>query len=926
MRVRVCRSLFLGTPSVQPDPARSAPPADSPACPLPSVLSLLEHSSEALVALDPQWRCLYVNPRAEKALRKTRDELLGRTIWDAFPGAADAPFAAQLRRAVAENVTVEFRVHWPPLGAWFDVRACPSPQGLAVYFRDVSSQVAAERALEESWGHIRLITDSVPGLIGYVDRGLQYCFASAAYADWFGIPPEQVLGRTIPQMLGAAGYEHRRPFIERALRGERVRFDGPTPHRSLGERDCEIAYVPDVAAGGEVRGFYVLVHDVTDRKRTEAALRASEREARESGERLRAALSAADMGTWRLDLRTNLATHDQGMSRLLGLPPRESVEPVSDFFARVHADDRSAVEAAVRRAVADCSTYLAEFRVVLPDGSCRWIRDQGRAFAADGAPPGAAATYMTGASVDISDRRRAEQAVREANQRLLAMMDASPLAVMAVNTEGLVMLWNPAAQRMFGWTADEAVGRFLPAVPEDQADAARDILRRTLAGEPVSALEVRRRRKDGAMFDAALWTSRVVDDAGNPIACLGILADMTERKQAEAAVDQARRDAEAARATAEAANRAKDQFLAVLSHELRTPLTPVVMTLAGLELDRSLSQDVRDDLAMIRRNVELETKLIDDLLDVTRITHGKLRLHPLPTNVHALVEAVLDMLSSDARGRRIEVSVELAASDAMVSGDAARLQQVIWNLVKNAIKFAPEGGHVRVRTSNPSPRALALEVSDDGIGIEPGALPRLFNAFEQAEQSVARQFGGLGLGLAISKALVELHGGTIRAHSAGRGHGATFIAELPTIGAVERLVNQIQPPPTFGGARGQRPVRVLLVDDHPDTLRTLKRLLERMGYDVRPAASAAAALNVLTSESVDVLVSDIGLPDATGHELMRKVRDAHGVPGIAVSGFGMDADLKNSREAGFLMHITKPVDLKQLDAAIKTAVRAPAGR
>ena len=910
----------MGQSSVQPDPSSSpAPPSPE------TVLSLLERSSEAFIAFDRDWRYVYVNAQAERLVRKSRAELVGRTVWEMFPGAAAAPFAGPLRRAMEHNEAAEFRCHWPPLDAWFDVRACPSHDGLTVYFHDVTRQVATERALQESWDHIRLITDSLPALISYVDRDLRYRFANRAYADWFGIRPEQMVGRTIGDLLGEDQFRTRRPYIDRALRGERVRFDAPTPHRVLGDRDSDVTYVPDVDDSGKVRGFYVLVYDVTDRNQAAEALRASERAALENAERLRSALEAAELGTWRLDLKTHVSTRDAGMSRILGLPPGESSEPAEAFYARIHPDDRPAVQAAVRRAVADCSIYRAEFRITRPDGTTRWIRDQGRVFC-DGDGPGAPPAYMTGASLDVTDRKRAEQAVREADQRMLAVIGASPLAVMAVDVRGTVMLWNPAAERMFGWSADEAVGQFLPAVPEDQRDTSLEILRRTLAGEPVVGLEVRRRRKDGTQFDAALWTSPLVTDAGDPIACLGILADVTERRQDEAALEGARRDAEAARAAAESANRAKDQFLAVLSHELRTPLTPVVMTLAGLELDRSLSQEVRDDLSMIRRNVELETKLIDDLLDVTRITHGKLRLHPQPTNVHSLVESVLDILDSEVRGKRLRLTAELWASDAMVSGDAARLQQVIWNLVKNATKFTAEGGHVRVRTANPSPRTMTLEVSDDGIGIDPAALPRLFNAFEQAEQSVARQFGGLGLGLAISKALVDLHGGTVRARSDGRGRGATFTVELPTVGAVEKLVSRLHPP--VGASpradRRGRPVRVLLVEDHADTLRTLKRLLERLGYDVRPAASAAAAMNVLADEPVDVLVSDIGLPDATGHDLMRQARAVQDVPGIAVSGFGMDADVKNSHEAGFFIHITKPVDLKQLDAAIKAALGAPA--
>ena len=389
-----------------------------------------------------------------------------------------------------------------------------------------------------------------------------------------------------------------------------------------------------------------------------------------------------------------------------------------------------------------------------------------------------------------------------------------------------------------------------------------------------------------------------------------------------------------ARVDADRANQAKDRFLAILSHELRTPLTPIVYAVSSLQhaissdgpQRRAIDATLPRALEMIRRNIALETKLIDDLLDLNRVVRGKLQLQTAIVDMHAKVNDTLLMVENDARGKGVALAATLTAERHHLNADGARMHQVLWNLVKNAIKFAPEGGHVSVRTQNPNARTLALEVRDDGIGIEPAALPRLFNAFEQAEQSVTRQFGGLGLGLAISRALVELHGGTIRADSAGRGSGATFTVELPTVGTIERLVSRLQPVAGAGGSPGgARPaVRVLLVEDHPDTLRTLKRLLEKMGYHVIPASSAAAALNVLADESVDVLVSDIGLPDATGHELMRTIRQSHDVPGIAVSGYGMDADLKNSRDAGFFMHITKPVDVKQLDAAIRTAVRTGA--
>jgi CheY-like chemotaxis protein/two-component sensor histidine kinase len=339
------------------------------------------------------------------------------------------------------------------------------------------------------------------------------------------------------------------------------------------------------------------------------------------------------------------------------------------------------------------------------------------------------------------------------------------------------------------------------------------------------------------------------------------------------------------------------------------------MTIAALEMDPSLSRQAREDLAMVRRNIDLEAKLIDDLLDVTRISHGKLQLDVRPLAVHELIESAMGICAADIQSRQLHLELDLAASDHRASADAARLQQVFWNLIKNAVKFSSLGGNVAVRTSNPAPGRLRVEVADDGIGIPADALGRIFNAFEQGGRTVTRAFGGMGLGLTISRAIVELHGGTLMAHSDGPGKGAVFVVEVPTAAAVS-------PARTTAGAPGplntDRPqaAQVLLVDDHPDTLRVTKRLLESSGFAVASAASVAAALSLAASRRFDVLVSDIGLPDATGHDLMREIRQRYAIPGIAISGFGMDTDLRTSRDAGFVEHLVKPFTLGQLEAAI----------
>jgi signal transduction histidine kinase len=372
----------------------------------------------------------------------------------------------------------------------------------------------------------------------------------------------------------------------------------------------------------------------------------------------------------------------------------------------------------------------------------------------------------------------------------------------------------------------------------------------------------------------------------------------------------------AARDEAEAANRAKDQFLAVLSHELRTPLSPVVMTIGAMEDDPDLPPRLREDVAMVRRNIDLETKLIDDLLDVSRVITGKLRLRAEQVALHDVLRHVLEVCEMDRASKRLEVVTELRAAADRVTGDPARLEQVFWNLLKNAIKFTPEGRRIVVRTANPEGGRVRVEVVDHGVGIDPTALPRLFNAFEQGNAAVTHQFGGLGLGLAISKAVVDLHGGTIRAESSGPGAGSTFVVELA--GSVPAADGE-QPPTASKSSNGRKP-RVLLVEDHADTAKALSRLLKNSGYPVTTAATVADALQLADAHPFDLVVSDIGLPDATGYDLMRTLRDRHGIKGIALSGYGLDEDMRRSREAGFLDHLTKPINLPQLEAVIHRVI------
>ncbi|HEY3204377.1 MAG TPA: MASE1 domain-containing protein [Thermoanaerobaculia bacterium] len=369
---------------------------------------------------------------------------------------------------------------------------------------------------------------------------------------------------------------------------------------------------------------------------------------------------------------------------------------------------------------------------------------------------------------------------------------------------------------------------------------------------------------------------------------------------------------------AEAASRAKDQFLAALSHELRTPLTPVLAFSSSLERNPELPTEARRQIEIVRRNAELEARLIDDLLDLTRIARGKLRLEPRPVEVAEALDHVVEICREEAAAKGVTLEGEIAAPGMRVRADPARLRQILWNVVKNAIKFTPAGGRILLRTLVPAPGRISVEVSDTGAGIDRSDIGRIFQPFQQTRP----QTGGLGLGLAISSALVEAHGGTLTAVSEGPGRGATFRIELDEAMDAEpsaQPARSVGLPPTAAGLR-----RVLLIEDHADTLVAARELLGELSCDVVSVGSVQEALAAAKTQSFDVVLSDLGLPDGSGLDLMRLLRDRYGLAGIAVTGYGMEDDLQRSREAGFVDHLVKPITFQQLAGVIERFFEARA--
>jgi PAS domain S-box-containing protein len=605
--------------------------------------TLIEHISDALVSLDRQWRVLYVNAQAERLLKRTREELLGKVIWDEFPEARNSNFHRQYEKAFVTGQTVQFEEFYPPLATLFEVRAHPTENRINILFQDVTVRQAVAR-LRESEAFNRILMDATSDCVKVLD-----------------------------------------------LDGRLLHMNSP--------------------------GLCVLEMESFDQVRGKE---------------------------WHT------------------LWPTETQELVRDAVTRARAGEAT-------RFRAFCSTAK---------GTPRWW------------------------SVEV----------------------------------------NPV---------------------RDPSD-------------------------------------------GRVVQILSVSRDITEERTAEERLLRMKEEAERA-------NQAKDQFLAVLSHELRTPLSPVMMAVSELAGDRTLDPAVQEQMAMIKRNVELEARLIDDLLDLSCVLNGKLRFDMHAVNLHQTLRYALDTCAHDLHAKQLRLTVSLKAPRYHVLADPARLEQVFWNLLKNAIKFTPQGGAVSV-SSEASGDSVRLIVTDNGIGMSAKDLARIFEPFEQADGHITRLFGGLGLGLAISRGVVERHGGKILAHSDGSGRGSSFTVELPAH-EVPAEAQEVTNEPIVE-ARSTI-VRLLLVEDHADTAKTLARLLRNGGYHVQTANSATAALELASATPFDLLVSDIGLPDATGYELMRQLKARHGLKGIAMTGYGMEEDLKKGREAGFSEHLVKPIDVARLREAIR---------
>ncbi len=514
----------------------------------------------------------------------------------------------------------------------------------------------------------------------------------------------------------------------------------------------------------------------------------------------------------------------------------------------------------------------------------------------------------------ILERRRSQATLRKAYALLHSVTEGITDAVFVKDRKGRYLMINSAGAKAVGRSPEAVLGKddrefFAPETAQRIMEEDRQVMEsghaRTYEQE-ANVLGVTRH------YLATRVPYR--DDEGHIMGVMGISRDVTAQKKSEQELREAKE-------AAEAASKAKDRFLAILSHELRTPLTPVLATVSYMETCPNLPSDLRNEVTMIRRNVEMEARLIDDLLDLTRISRGKIELHFEALDAHASLRRALEICQSDIESKQIGISQSLWAEEHHIWADPARIQQVFWNLINNAVKFTPKGGQISLRTRNErltnedgvSKDRLIVEISDTGAGIAPEFLPRIFSAFEQGERTVTRQFGGLGLGLAISRALVRMHKASISAHSDGLGRGSTFTLCCDTVESHHALES---PTPLPLHKKSEAQQRILLVEDHEDTLRMMQKLLTMFGYRVQTATSVKSARDLADRATFDLVISDIGLPDGSGLDVMQHFRARQKAKGIALSGFGMEEDLRRSKDAGFARHLTKPINIQTLQQAI----------
>ncbi len=643
---------------------------------------------------------------------------------------------------------------------------------------------------------------------------------------------------------------------------------------------------------------------------------------RDSEERIRLATSAAELGMWFWNITTNELTWTEKCQQLFGLSP-EAEMGYEIFLRCIHPEDCQVIQEAIARSLEEKVDCDIEYRSLWSDGSVHWIAAKGRVFYdAEGK-----AVRLMGTAQDITQRKQVENNLRQREAQLRRLVDSNIIGIMFA-TPDYITEANEAFLEMVGYTREEVLAgkvRRQHITPPEYHVLDRQGIEQLLTVGICTPFEKEYIRKDGSRIPILIGGALVEKD---PASWICFILDLTPRKQLEKTLRQQAEELKQA-------NRNKDEFLAILSHELRSPLNPILGWSSLLKSRKFDEATTNRALETIERNAQLQIQLIDELLDVSRIIRGKLNLTFATVNLASVIDAALETVRLIAQTKSIQIKIQLDANVVKVLGDYYRLQQVIGNLLSNAVKFTPPNGSVEVSLSLSSKltsHSALIKVKDTGLGISPEFLPHVFEYFRQADSSTTRKFGGLGLGLAIVRHLVELHGGTVRADSPGIGKGAVFTVRLPVMkesGATGKAEGVGKAGEKFNSSL-LRGLRILIVDDDIDTREFLHFFLQQNGALITAAASVTEALAKIAQTVPNLLISDLGMPEMDGYSLIRLLRampkeEGGEIPAIALTAYAGESDRDRVLAAGFQKHIAKPVKPTELLTSIADLLKERVG-
>ena len=874
---------------------------------------------DAVIATDQDGQVRFLNAVAEALTGWRQAEAAGRPIVEVLHIVNEQtrePAEHPVERVLREGVVVGLANHTilisrDGLETPIEDSAAPirgeggAMSGVVMVFRDVTVEREADRRLEDSMARKAAILETALDAIITMDHDGAILEFNPAAERIFGHHREDAIGRSMAELLIPPSLrdDHRRGLAHLLSTGEGPilgrRIEVPALRADGTEFTAELAVAPISKAGPPM--FTAHLRDITDRKRREADLR-----------RMTAIVEHSPDFIGLADAELRAVFVNAAGRRLVGLESETDVSSTSvlDYFPEperpriaeealpdLTRDGRWEGEVAFRHFRNGATIPMLWSAFALPDP------ESGRPF------------YACVAR-DITERKRAAHDLMERERQFRTLADSIPQLAWMARADGWIFWYNRRWYEYTGTTPEQMEGWGWQSV-HDPAELPRVIahykecLDSGMPWEDTFPL----RRRDAAMRWHLSRAQPVRDDRGEIVRWFGTNTDVTQLRELE-------EDLRVAKEEAEGANQAKDTFLAVLSHELRTPLNPILLAATAMLERPGDSEELRPTLEMIRQNVNLQARLIDDLLDVMRIVRGKMPLHWEVADCHKLIDQAIQICRSEVFGKEQRLTLDRLAEEHHLNADPARMQQVFWNLIKNAVKFTPDGGTITIRTR--SERALGdreprivIEVSDTGIGIDPEVLPKIFDPFQQGESTTTRRFGGLGLGLAICRGIVEAHGGTLEAESEGEGRGTTFRIALKALPRSAVAGRDEPRDDAEGPCQTHQALKILFVEDEPTTLRLMARLLRSLGHDVTPAMTIGAATAEIEEADFDLVVSDLGLPDGSGLELMRRVVAQKGaLPAIALTGYGMEEDIRRSREAGFTAHLTKPIDFAKLEAMI----------